>query len=101
MSEADWHDAELRTIGVWVRDRKPLLLWLNAEDRTVTVRLPEDGGPYAVLLDTWSETGAEPCDDSATDLASHPAGASIVLPARNAVVLGVERGENPHRGSDT
>ena len=98
MTGADWYDAGLRTLGMFLagdairaRDEHgevikddSFLVWLHAGDADVTVTLPDLSPDYAEVLrtDRLDATGG-----THTDGPQHDAGDRVVLTARSTAVL--------------
>ncbi|HEY6739738.1 MAG TPA: glycogen debranching protein GlgX [Actinopolymorphaceae bacterium] len=82
MDEAAWHDGDLRTLGMFLVGDPSFLLWFNAAEITVDVKLPHGvwASGYEVVLDTSEEvTDLTP---DALDTFSVPPRAVVVLQAR-------------------
>ncbi|HUF48574.1 MAG TPA: glycogen debranching protein GlgX [Vicinamibacterales bacterium] len=77
MTEADWHDAGRRALGMLIDGT--VLVLLNAADRDVTFVLPETAGTWELRLNT--------ADPTATP--GRPvAGVSVLLASRSSAILG-------------
>jgi glycogen operon protein len=91
MTEADWHDAGRRVIGLMFGEEEPppedplFLMFLSAHDHDVTIELPE----HARGWDLYIDTAGDPRGNVRAPL---PAGASHELRARSLALFRTRAG---------